>query len=343
MADQPQGKEEQVAEVVAKVEEQGKDLAVRAETVGDRLGKFFESKQPVPEAETKTQPEPMPSSETTKAEDEAQTTQEPQAQDNEASLPEAASQRTRDEFEKLKKNNRELKERLTSIEAQYGNSVYDTVDRVQTPVQQVVPPVYQPPIPPPDYSYLNQQQVNQIQSQFVSPDGSVDVDGFNRAIAAANQQSRSANDRAYIAETEARMASERIEKFEQSQQVKEAHVAHPELDPTNKEKFDPGFFKLVADRILVNRQVGRNQDLMTIAGDIKQSYRSPNLEKIKEDAINQYKDSLAKRDQGPIEPGRGQPRNPQSEAQLRERTRRGGIDNPALDERLRRAGILKSR
>lgn len=266
-----------------------------------------------------TQPEAMPTS------NQQSTEQEPVAasdQDDD-SLPEEVSERTRKQFEKLKEENRKLKEQTKSTQPQpeYGTSVFDTLRPSQPPTTQA--------------SYLNQAQIESIQSQFVDGDGNVDVNGLNRAL-------REANDRAYLSLQEVQTLQERITRMEENQQVKEAHIAFPELDPLKKDSFDPKFFNLVRDRIAVSSLQGQPITLLEAASQIREVYSSPrpvNVAKVKEEAIAEYKETQQLRNQGPVETGKGQPRQTISDIEdLRRRTRIPGEQGDmALMERIKLA------
>lgn len=280
--------------------------------------------EPAQPAEGQQQPEPMPSSDQKPTE-----VQEPvPAADpsDDLALPEGVSERTAQQFEKLKTQLAEAKAQAAKVQASnYGTSVFDTF-RAPEPM---APQAAQ------DYGALAPGQVDAIASQFIDPDGNVDVNGLNQALATANQQAQRA-----IAES--RQTQERLIRLEESQEVKEAHGAHPELDPMSP-NFDPKFFELVRDRVTTVRFVqGQNLSLKAIADDIRNVYQptpTVNVAKEREQAINEYKNAQELRNQGPIESGRGEPRDETANLQdLRERTRQG--DDTALTERLRKVGVI---
>jgi hypothetical protein len=280
-----------------------------------------------------TQPEAMPTSEPKQTEEEV-VKATIQNSDEDLSLPEGTSERTAKQFEKLKTRLAEAEAKASKPQvppADYGSSVFDTFrpKQPQAPVK--------PPMPGGDFNLLNQQQVDDIATGFIDQEGNVDINGLNRALAQANQYAQQA-------QQQAQQANERLLKFEETQQVREAHAEHPVLDPTNKD-FDPKFFDLVRDRMLRNMYEGKNQSLAQAANDVKQSYQpsaAVNLEKVKEEAIAQYKETQTNRIQGPVESGNGQQRTSAlSLDELRERTRQG--DDEALFARLRNVGVVKKR
>lgn len=283
-----------------------------------------------------TQQAPMPSANKDTVETE-QVTQAPDQSEEEITLPEEVSTRTREQFEKLKARYEEKLQKAVSkqVEPQvpelpYSN-VFDTF-RPQEPVNVSQQP--QAPIP-----NLTNQQVAEIRNQFVDEFGNVDINGLNSALSTASKQSQQAMQRAQQAE-------ERLMRYEETQQVREAHTTHPELDPKNK-TFDPKFFELVRDRLLRNMYEGKQHSLLEVANDIRDSYQPAkpvNLEKVKEEAVTQYKEVQQARVQGPIEAGKGESRIPTvTQDEMRERTRQENPfrASPNLDERLRNVGVIK--
>jgi hypothetical protein len=299
------------------------DTTSQGKSLDDRLAEAT-STEPVGEVEN--QPEPMPSSDQ-KQTDETLPTEDVHTDTEE--LPEEASERTKKNFEKIREENKKLKEQL----AQYGDSVFDAFRPQQTAAQ--------PKVDADAYGNLNQSQVDSITSRFVDDEGNVDINGLNRELSQANQKAAQADQRAARLE-------DKLERFEESQQVREAHVVHPWLDPKNP-AFDPVRFELVRDRILrVKYYEGQPITLLEAADYISQgtSSASPvNLDKVSEEAVEKYKESQVKRQQGPIETGKGEPRDTQDLGDLRQRTRyeNPSDDAPALEERLANLGILSKK
>ena len=273
--------------------------------------------------------EPMPSSEQAP-------TEEINTLDEEALALESSKnpERTKAYIEKLKAELAEAKSKSApepSSEA-YGDSVFDTFRPQQGPQ-----PV-QPIVNASNFGALNQAQVDSVTQQFVNEDGDVDINGLNRALAEANR-------RAQEAERRAQANDERLTRFEETQQVREAHAVHPALDPSNKQGFDPVFFDLVRDRLLRNMYEGKNQSLLQVANQITSIYKPSSTvdvakvtEQAKQEGFKEAQKVAESRKQGPIETGKGESRNSQADfEELRQGTRLG--DTQAINERLKRAGI----
>jgi len=304
--DENQGTPEEVVrpsseEKLAEMKQEAETLAERSKTVSERLENI--TTQP------ETPPEPMPSSNRTEVVEGESPEQQP-------TLPDNASDRTKEQFEKILAENKRLKEERRK---EAGTSVFDSLRTPQAPVVDMS-----------QFGNLNPQQTQQLTQQFVDAQGNVDIDGLNKALT-------SANDRAMVAETEARMARQSVQAIDERQQVREAHRDFPELDP-QAESFDPNFYDLVTVKLAKS---GMKMTLAEAAQAVKQTYTpsSFNPDRIRDDAVNQYKQSLAKRDQGPLSSGAGEPRSSEPVSELREKTRRG--DPFALDERLRKLGLIK--
>ncbi|PWT73685.1 MAG: hypothetical protein C5B59_12895 [Bacteroidetes bacterium] len=376
MGDTPQGSEVDAQEVAQDFRDKAKSLHERDLTTTDRLNKFFdqpgahyEGKAPEvkpdapqpPVAESKP-PEPVPSSKQTQT-DQVQPQQPkapdvatPQPKEEEHVLPEQASERTKEQFNKLLEENKRLKQE----QRQYGKSVFDEVrpGQVEPQPQQVGPyPGYQPAQPqffppyvpaqvPQTFGVLPPTQVQDLTRQFVDQNGNVDVNGLNQALIRANQEAMLARQQAQITLEQVARVNQRITTYEEDQQVREAHAQFPEIDPMNKEgKFDPEMFKAVKDRLIANRVSHVTETLLQAAQAIA-SLKGPaplNQAQVEEAAVEKFKQSQAERNQGPFETSVGSEKTGRQSVsfdEARKITRMGGIDNPALDARLRNAGVI---
>lgn len=297
---------------------QGKSIEERIEAA---------TSTPTPEAveEVKTQPEPMPSLNQNPTE--VKTDQTAQAQEDDLTLPENASERTRAQFEKLKARLKEAEAKASTPKEELpaGSSVFDVI---HPEAQQ--PPVVTPPVNLTQFPGLNPLQVQNITQQFVDAEGNVDINGLNRALYDANQRTIQASQRVQSLE-------EKLSRFEETQQVKEAHSEFPQLDPTNREKFDKNFYELVRDRLVRNMWEGTKKSLAEVARELSHAVGSApvNRNQVEAQAVEQYKAAQQARIQGPIEQGKGEVRQADETYEtLRARTRREGFSSQALDQRL---------
>ncbi len=284
-----------------------------------------------------TQQTPMPSVNTDNVEQVKTESDTPDQSPEEIALPEEAPERTKKAFEALKaRYEKKLQEAVkTQVDTKPEELPYSNVFETFRPQQtgQTQPQVTA------QFPNLTNQEVANITSQFVDENGNVDINGLNTALQTANRQSQEAVARAHQAE-------ERLMRYEETQQVREAHSQHPELDPKAK-TFDPRFFDLVRDRLLRNMWEGRQQSLLDVANDIRKFYQPAkpvNLDKVKEEAVTQYKEAQEARIQGPLESGKGEQRTPGlTDSEMREKTRTENPfrNSPTLEERLRNVGVIK--
>jgi hypothetical protein len=167
-----------------------------------------------------------------------------QPTESQPQLPEDASERTRQEFEKLKAKNKELadklaqKEQVAQIQPEY-NSVLDELNpRLDGP------------------SNLMPGQVEDITKSLTDKDGYIDADLLNKTL-------QEANERAKQAEEKAKRAEERMERFEETQEVQRTHSAFPQLDPYNP-NFDRRFYELTKNEVIGQMMQGK-KDYMAAA------------------------------------------------------------------------------
>lgn len=284
------------------------------------------------------QPEAVPTS------DQAPT-EETDHNEDDLTLPEDASERTKKQFDKLKAKLREAeaKKNVPPVPEgeDYGASVFDSM-RPQPSVQQqgVLP---QAPSAE-RFDFLNQNQVDNTFAQFVTVDPqtgeqTVDINGLNLALFQLNEERKRQAQQQSAVEARLQETQEKVARFEESQQLKDAYQEFPELDPLNKEKFDPKFFELVKDRVIRRNHVEKKGlPLVDIAKEVS-SYRQPiDKAKVEEEAVVNYKKQQEARNQGPLSPGRGVDRTASYDRDdVHKRIRRG--DWAALDEALKEAGV----
>lgn len=305
------------------------------QSVDKRLDAFFKPKEAEPKVAVEAkQPEPVPSSDQKPAEEAKKVEEKVEVPpQDDLSLPESASPRTKEQFEKLKSRLKEKEEALRAKEAEtktpqdYGTSAFDVLHAPEqiTPQAQGQMPSLN------NFPALNPLQMQNIQNQFVDKDGNVDINGLNAAL-------RNANERATLASEDARRTREQLAKFEETQQVREAHSKFPEIDPKNKD-FNPQFFEAVRDRLVRNMWENKKQSLAEAAEAVRQMFTPQNVNKvdIEKQAVDRYKETQQARNQGPFESGKGERQPDMTYDEVRRRTRKEtfkSIDSPALNKRL---------
>lgn len=237
-----------------------------------------------------------------------------QTDSEDLSLPDGVQERTREQFEKLKKQLADEKAKNASKAPQHESVMEDLF------------PSFTPPKAN-DFSHLNQAQVNQVAQEFVSESGEVDIALLNRTL-------REANERAARAEQAALEARDQARRFEETQVVKQAHVQYPQMDP-NSPQFDRKFYELVKNDLIGQMMKGK-QDLMEAAQRASELY-SPQVDvtKQREQAVSEYKQAVTKKEQAGASRGAkgGTPTDLQD---LQRRTLQG--DKEALYARLKASG-----
>lgn len=174
-------------------------------------------------------------------------------------LPEDASERTREQFEKLKQSNKELHDRLRQLEEEKNRPKESVLDSL-TPQQQ---------------SQLDQLQKDDPQgaddllNSIVDSNGYVDVALLKKTLSDATQAAQEAKQ-------QASQAVESLRKYTETEQIKVAHQKYPEMDP-NSDKFDPRFYDLVKNELVGQLMQGK-RDVVSAAEKISQLYK-PNVEK----------------------------------------------------------------
>lgn len=144
-------------------------------------------------------------------------------------LPDSAKEETKEQFEKLKEHNKQLSEKLSKLEAEQQqpkfNSVLDEVPNQSQALQG-----------------LSTAQVEDITKGLMDEQGYIDQDQLSNLLKQQAREAQEAKDKAMLAE-------QRIEKFEETQLVRDVHSKHPALDPYNKEAFNPDFYNQVKKEI----------------------------------------------------------------------------------------------
>lgn len=263
-----------------------------------------EEQQPPQKAEGT--PEETPAQEPN---EEKQGTPEPPAGEE---LPPDASDRTKEQFAKLQTQLAEERAKNAS-----GSSVFDSLRPPQPQAPQGQPPAENP-----------FQQQPAAPEPLVGDDGTVDVTRLNQNHEAAQ-----------AAAQQAQATEQRIIQLEQDRQTREANAAFPQLDPQSKE-FDPNFFDMTTGLLTKEFIDGGNRSLLQVAQQVSDALKSPGATKqASKDAVAKFKEGQDNRQQGPVEEGAGEERQPDStQEELRQKTRDGDAD--AITKRLQNVGVV---
>lgn len=201
------------------------------------------------------------------------------------SIPDSAKEETKQEFQKLLAHNKELSEKLTRLEAEKQQPQYASVlDELRAPTQ--------------NFTNLSPAQVEDIAAGLVDENGYIDQGLLNKTLSDANTRAKRAEDRVML--TEARM-----EKFEETQLIRDVHEKHPQLDPY-KTDYNPEFRNAVRDEVLKQLKRGY-QDYEAAADKVAAEFKVKSTAQVKSEEEKQEasKKTLSQREQASTVKGGG--------------------------------------
>jgi len=203
--------------------------------------------------------EPMPSS--NQPADVKVTTPTPEGE-----LPEEVKERTRAEFEKLKEANRLLKQELDATKPK-PQSVLESLrpQGGQVDKKEIATLLE-------EKTDLKGNEVDDVIKQLVDEDNYLDTDKLKKVLSENSSKVSSAEQRAAKAEEVAKMASDKVTKFEETEQMKRVYQDFPTLNPED-EKFDERFFQLVRNEMIGQLMENGQQDLSAATKKVMQIYR----------------------------------------------------------------------
>jgi len=225
-------------------------------------------------------------------------------------LPENASDRTREQFEKLKKHNQELAEKVKKYE------------NIGSPFDALRPPLSSNPVSTNVPMPFQDGQTENL----VDTEGYIDDKVLKRELAQAKEEARKAR-------IEAQYIRENVQRIEENQQVREAHREFPQLDPKS-EKFNPKFFEAVKNK-LVSQMIAGERDLLKASKEVAEWFPLEQKKEISPEQIKKEEQARRANLSGTTVSHVAESGTDQSD--LERRTRLG--DTNALLERLRRSGF----
>jgi hypothetical protein len=189
-------------------------------------------------------------------------------------LPDDSSERTREQFEKLKAHNAELKKQLEAKEQQERSTIPSPLQaHMSLPVPEVQPEVRQ------QYQQPVYQQPPVQEPQLMDEQGYVNGD----VLTAQLKKAQEAEQRAQEALRRAQEAEARVSQFEINQETRELYQAYPELDPSSQ-VFDRDAYDLVANELTSQIVKSGRRDAMGAAAKMQKYFRktTPQQEKVLE-------------------------------------------------------------
>jgi len=226
----------------------------------------------------------------------------------EEDLPEGVKERTRKRFEKLTEKLREQKE-----EPVERRSVFDEFRKPK-----------EAPFQPQPFNVQN----------FVSEDGTVDTEAMNRALNQAQIAGQ-------VSLQQAQALHEQVQEMRFAMQEQVAFAKHPELDYEGG-SYDPDFRDLVTDRMTRYMAQGKDVPLIKVADEVRRVYAKSRTEtKVAKEAVEQYQKAQERRQEVPIEEGKGQRKETEDISDLKRAMREGDMETraAALGRRLKSIGM----
>lgn len=244
-----------------------------------------------------------------------------QPEEQQEGLPEDASERTKREFEKLKKHNEELAQQLAEREA--GKPPKPSLLEAYHPQVPPVPEIQSAPVAP----NLTQDRVEEITKQLWDEQGTIDGDELNRRLALAAQ----AEARAIRAESTARAAMEKVAKYEADVKLKSLYSEYPELNPSDRETFNEEAYDLVRKELLEQLWTTGSEDPLVAARKLDKYWRPKEVSPQQKEALQERQAISTKPASGKV--GSGATRD------YEELRKQSLHSKEAMEERIRRAGI----
>jgi len=217
------------------------------------------------------------------------------------------SDRTKEQFEKLTEANRRLKEENELLKIAPTQSVLESLRPTST------------------FPNVSASQAAQIQEQVFDEQGYVDPNLLNQKLAEANRIAQEAIQTA-------QQAQQQLRNFEETQTTKELYKQYPQLNPNDKERFDPKFYGRVKNEMVGQLMGGKTEDVFTAAQAVTENFSS----EVKKQVEDQEAITLKQQASSDLGTGKGTSA-PVDHSYLVEETRKGNPD--ALAERLKKAGF----
>lgn len=252
--------------------------------------------------------------------------EEARTAETEGKLPEEVKERTREEFEKLKAKNKELADKLTAYEGpkpkkRSALDVFAPQEVPQAPPQQISPQQTRPP--------------EEIKPVVPDENGYIDINVLNQTIARINEQGKRIEQQAVSASQRAKMAEDRISKYEHTDKTRKTYEKHPYLDPNIVETFDEKFSELTKLEIIRQMTEEGTSDYLKAANKVKETYYDP-TKKVQTPPDEKQVANVAKRDQINAISGVKKGENEPEQEYLVSESRRGSRD--AVYQRLKKSG-----
>jgi hypothetical protein len=185
-------------------------------------------------------------------------------------LPDEVSERTREQFEKLKETNKELAQKLELLEKVNQPPKVSALERLR-PNQPVVTPTA--PVEEPE-----------TDEPLTDENGYLDEAHLKKGLDDSKRRAKEAEEKARKAQESAEAAMRRIEEYEVTSEKKRVHSAFPEIDPYSAQ-FNPDLYDQVSKDMLWNMVNVGKEDFFGTTEKVVNQFRLKNgeAEKLSQD------------------------------------------------------------
>ena len=182
--------------------------------------------------------------------------------ESEDSLPEDATDRTKEQFAKLTEKNRELASKLEQLEKASNpeEPKLSALERLRGQPQATAPQVHET------------EEVEEPEESLADENGYLDEARLKKGLDLSKRKAIEAEERAKKAQESADAAMRRIEEYEVGSEKKRVHSAFPEIDPYS-EKFNPKLYDQVSKDMLWNLVNVGKEDFFGTTERVVSEYR----------------------------------------------------------------------
>ena len=180
----------------------------------------------------------------------------------ENSLPDEATERTKEQFAKLTEKNKELASKLEILEKvnQPETPKISALDRLRPPSQ-------------PKAAEIPEKE--EPEEALIDENGYIDEARLKKSLDSSKQRAKDAEEKAKLAQQKAEEASRRIEEYEVTTEKKRVHSDFPEIDPYSP-KFNPKLYDQVSKDMLWNLVNVGQEDFYGTTAKVVGEYRQGN-------------------------------------------------------------------
>jgi len=197
------------------------------------------------------------------------------------SLPDEASERTKEQFEKLKESNKELAQKLEILEKvnQPETPKISALERLRPQSQAQVP--------------TETPKEEEVEEQLIDKDGYIDEARLKSSLDNSKRRAKDAEEKARLAQQKADEAVRRIEEYEVTNEKKRVHSDFPEIDPYSP-KFNPELYDQVSKDMLWNLVNVGQEDFYGSTAKVVNQFRQKNAGVEEQKQVQQIKTEQVK-------------------------------------------------